>query len=89
MATRGKEIQDFIKSQKKTARQMFEEAGYKYTYCENDENDDECIDYYDDKKYQSIVFRLRKKRYAVYGTIGVDMETHKLIVAQCKELGWL
>ena len=89
MATRGKEVQDFIKENKKTAREMFEDNGWEQTKYDNK------VIMYEISigafRY-TIEFDLVCEVY-IYrcGNVCeiVDMTTHKLIQYQLEELGWL
>lgn len=87
--TEGRQVQDFIKSQKKTARERFEEAGW--TYKEYIEAYYHGIEYSKDDLI--ITFDISEKGISSsskYDSLFIiDMETLKLIIAQCKELRWL
>lgn len=98
MATRGKEVQDFIKANKKTASEMFEEAGYHLAFIYVNEYMQKTIYYKADEQYHTqITFYVGLDKgkvvscegYSVISDLVVDMDTHKLITYQLKELGWL
>ena len=87
--TRGKEVQDFIKENKKTARERFIEAGYSFGF-----------DYYGRIIYaiskvnnnKIVMFDLEDREYSVRfndDATYVDAKLHKLITYQLEELGWL
>jgi hypothetical protein len=79
-----------------TAREMFEELGYEYTYCgipvfESIEYEKkEMIDGY--TVYQIITFDFYDKTVKCdghYESLQVGMPTFKAITKQLEELGWL
>lgn len=78
----------------KSAKEMFEELGFKQT-----ENDDSFIEYQrdDGDQHAEITFSLKDKNFrAIYGRYEFGMSFHyvtsdelKAIVCQAKELGWI
>lgn len=86
-----------------SAKEMFEELGYKFISY----GDDEIINYqkeiYQNTIYEDIIFNLKNKDYLLlrfenivrlgimkkeYNCVIVDMKLNKAIQQQIKELGW-
>lgn len=74
----------------KTAREMFEEIGYKLSEAYSE---DTLICYFDGKKNITIEFYIKKKRFrkarGVFDCVDIKESELKAIIQQCKELGWL
>lgn len=70
----------------KSAKEMFEELGYKY---EKWENHIRCIWQPKNKKYCRIItFDLRNKKFKPHNQVQFTMQLLQAINQQCKELGW-
>ena len=79
----------------KTAKEMFEELGYSYEY----EYDDliECKKYFTKTKVTMVIqFDIEYKEYIIKLknapmtiSASIDLEEHKAIQQQMKELGWI
>lgn len=74
----------------KTAREMFEEIGYKLSEAYSE---DTLISYFDGKKNITIEFCVKNKRFrkakGVFDCVNISIPELKAIQKQCKELGWL
>lgn len=74
----------------KTAREMFEEIGYKLSEAYSE---DTLISYFDGKKNITIEFCVKNKRFrkakGVFDCVNISIPELKAIQNQCKELGWL
>ena len=74
----------------KTAREMFEEIGYKLSEAYSE---DTLIFYFDGKKNITIEFCVKNKRFrkakGVFDCVNISIPELKEIQKQCKELGWL
>ena len=71
----------------KSAREMFEELGYKY---ENGDKYIRCIWQPKNKRYSRIItFDKKNKKFTPYNQVQFNMQLLQAINQQCKELGWL
>ena len=77
----------------KSAKEMFEKLGYKYTesdYCIQYSTNIDTTDY---SEYHYVTFEKATITYTArlgfYDTFAIDMPTLKAINKQCEELGWL
>lgn len=74
----------------KTAREMFEEIGYKLSEAYSE---DTLISYFDGKKNITIEFCVKNKQFrkakGVFDCVNISIPELKAIQKQCKELGWL
>lgn len=88
--TEGRQVQDFIKSQQKTAREAFEELDYQLV-----RDDKHFLKYernWDNVKFV-VVFDKYLESYTSYEKANsrffIDAELNKVIQHQLRELGWL
>lgn len=78
-------INKAIKDKKLRAKEMFENLGF-YKRVHNNGN---IIEWRHKEIHFMISFYKHDKDYAVFGYCYINLEIHKAIHQQCKELGWI